>query len=143
MLGFVTGLVFGMLIGAGGLFLVFLFGIALAERDSRLTQGFPRNNFLLWLLPILFVSVLSYSLKLVDPAVVLLLLLAVITIARLGGYGKGLLATGLCAATLAVVILPDQGTFWVYQRNDQLVVVLFLVCASLGSLLAGHIRRFA
>jgi K+-sensing histidine kinase KdpD len=140
---FVSGFVVGLLAGVGGLFLLFLFGASVAEHETHCAQGFPRISYFIWLVPILGVAAVCFAFNLVDSAVVLLLLLAVLTVARFGGLARGLLATALCAVSLAIIFLPDAGTFWVHERNDQVVVGLFLGCATLGSLLVGNNRKLA
>jgi K+-sensing histidine kinase KdpD len=143
MTGFTPGFVLGLLVGVGGLFLIFLLGASFAEHESRHSEVSRRNKYFAWLVPIVGAAAVCYIFNLVDSAVVIMLLLAVLAVAKIGGFGKGLLATGLCAAALAIVFLPDAGTFWIHERNDKIVVTLFLVCATLASVLAGYTKKIA
>lgn len=143
MTGFTTGFVSGLLVGVGGLFLIFLLGASFADYESHQTEVSHGKRYFSWLVPIVGVASVCYIFSLVDSAVVILLLLAVLAVSRIGGFVKGLLATGLCGAALAIVFLPDPGTFWIHERNDKIVVALFLICATLASVLAGHTRKTA
>jgi K+-sensing histidine kinase KdpD len=143
MTGFTTGFVTGLLVGVGGLFLIFLLGASFADFESRQTHDSNGKSYFAWLVPIVGAASVCYIFNLVDSAVVILLLLAVLAVSRIGGFVKGLLATGLCGAALAIVFLPDPGTFWIHDRNDKIVVALFLMCATLASVLAGQTKRTA
>ena len=71
----------------------------------------------------------------------LLLLLAVLAIARLAGMAAGVAASGLAAGILSYFFLPPIGSLKVLYPGDRIVLTLFLLSAILGSRLIGNRQR--
>ena len=71
----------------------------------------------------------------------LVLLLPVIASAMLGGFGPGLLATGLAALSAAFFIFDPGGSFNVPDPGDRLRLSLFLAIGLVTSLLGGSVQR--
>ncbi len=71
----------------------------------------------------------------------LVLVLPVIASAMLGGFGPGLLATGMSAASAAFFVFRPGGSFLITDPGDRLRLSLFLAIGLITSLLGGSVQR--
>lgn len=80
----------------------------------------------------------AYIMKLGQASSLLLLLLAVLVIARHDGLIHGLLATAIAAISLSVWFFPPIGSLVIAKPDDRLALLFFLLTASLGSRFFGE-----
>jgi K+-sensing histidine kinase KdpD len=143
MAGFLMGLVTGIFVGATSLFLIIIFGTTISWKDYIRKSRVTPTMLAIFGVPVVGLSIWASRLGFADAAIVLFLLIAIIAIARTGGIELALIATAVCAVSLCIVILPPPGSFFVTEKNDQIVLACFLLTATFASLVSGKKRELA
>jgi K+-sensing histidine kinase KdpD len=130
--GFTAGLVAGCLLGVSGTFLLLTLGAAFSVDGARIFRLRSLPGTLLSTIALLCVAAFCYRFGIGKDASMLLLLLAVLAVARLEGLVNGLIATTIAALVLAW-IFPPAGSLVIKSSSDRLALALFLLIATLGS----------
>ena len=107
MSGFAAGVATGILVGVGGTFLILLVVGALTSKRSE-----GRSELTLFKLGCVTAAILAifsicHALKIGNGVLIVFLLVAVITTAKLGGVAYGLVASSLAAVGLSWILPPD------------------------------------
>jgi two-component system, OmpR family, sensor histidine kinase KdpD len=140
MAGFVAGLATGCLLGVGGTFLLILLATALSNKRPHLADELSPRGLVYPVLVLFAVAGISYLLGLDKAAVMPLLLLGVLAIAKLEGLAKGIGASAFAAGMLSFLFMPPIGSLKVTRPNDQLSLALFLLSAIFATRLAGKAK---
>ena len=135
--GFTAGLVAGCLLGVCGTFLLLSIGAAFSNERARVFQIQSVPGALLSAIVLLCIALFCHWMDIGKDASMLLLLLAILAIARFEGLLNGLIATAIAALALVVWFFPPLGSFLVKSSSDRLALALFLLLATLGSRLLG------
>lgn len=138
--GFLAGLAIGFLIGVAGFLILLILGTVILDKESKLLTMAWSLRVLLWAVSIAGVTILCLALKLDKAEVVLLLLMLVVAVARLEGFERGLVASGLCAVMLAAYLPPAQ-TLRIDAREDKALLALFIGGAVFCSLVGEKNRK--
>jgi len=135
---YLAGLMTGCLLGVSGTFLI-LFLVSLLPEKNRTARGISSRGFTF---AILIILGLAFVVSLhPDKAVsVLIFFLSVLAIAQIFGQATSLAASALAAVAL---ILPSVGGLRIEQPRDQLLLVLFLLGAMIGSRLIVKAKKLA
>ena len=137
MSGFAAGVATGILVGVGGTFLILLVVGALTSKRSE-----GRSELTLFKLgcvtgAILAIFSICHALKIGNGVLIIFLLVAVITTAKLGGVAYGLVASSLAAIGLSWILPPD-GSLKISNTSDRLTLAVFLLVTILVSRLVGR-----
>jgi K+-sensing histidine kinase KdpD len=138
---FLAGLVTGCLIGIAGTLLLILLAAGISKERPVNGRWFSVRGMLFVLLGTPGVAIASHSLGLRRSVAVLLLMVAVLIIAKLHGLVYGLAASAAAAVALCFLYLPSIGSLLVLRTNDQLLVALFLLSGILGSRIIGPLPK--
>jgi K+-sensing histidine kinase KdpD len=135
--GFAAGVATGILVGVGGTFLILLVVGALTSKRSE-----NRSELTLFKLgcvtgAILAIFSICHALKIANGVLIIFLLVAVITTAKLGGVAYGLVASSLAAVGLSWILPPD-GSLKISNTSDRLTLAVFLLVTILVSRLVGR-----
>jgi K+-sensing histidine kinase KdpD len=130
--GFTAGLVAGCLLGVSGTFLLLSIGAAFSVDGARLFRVRSLPGTLMSTIALLLITAFCNRFSIGKDASMLLLLLAVLGVARLEGLMNGLIATTIAALVLAWFFPPD-GSLFIKSSSDRLALALFLLIATLGS----------
>lgn len=141
MQGFLAGLLTGCLIGIAGTLLLLLLAAGISKEHPSNGRWFSVRGMLFVLLGTPGVAIASQSLGLRRSIAVLLLMVAVLIIAKLHGLVYGLAASAVAALALSVLYLPPIGSLLVVRANDQLLLALFLLSGILGSRIIGPLPK--
>jgi K+-sensing histidine kinase KdpD len=139
--GFLTGLLTGCLIGIAGTLLLLLLAAGISKEHPSDGRWFSARGMLLVLLGTPGVAIASHSLGLRRSIAVLLLMVAVLVIAKLHGLVYGLGASAAAALALCYFYLPPIGSLLVLRTNDRLLLALFLLSGILGSRIIGPLPK--
>jgi K+-sensing histidine kinase KdpD len=137
MVGFTAGLAIGSLLGVTFTFLLILLAAALSNKRPSLADELSPRGLAYPATALLAISGVSYFLKLDKAAVMLLLFLAVLAIAKLDGLAKGIGASAFAAGVLDLMFLPPIGSLKVAHPEDQFALALFFLSAIFASRLIG------
>ena len=138
---YVAGLVTGCLLGVSGTLLLLLLGLSLSGQFSTLFKTNSLRGHVVAAAVLIVVSGIAYFLKLDKESAMLLLLLAVLAIAKKGGLVHGLVASAMAAVILSIFFMPPVGSLFVKGPDDRLALALFLLIAALGSRLIEPHRK--
>jgi K+-sensing histidine kinase KdpD len=130
--GFTAGLVAGCLLGVSGTFLLLSIGAAFSVDGVRLFRVRSLPGTLMSTIALLLITAFCYRFNIGKDASMLLLLLAVLGVARLEGLMNGLIAATIAALVLAW-FFPPAGSLVIKSSSDRLALALFLLIATLGS----------
>ena len=130
--GFTAGLVAGCLLGVSGTFLLLSIGAAFSVDGVSLFRVRSLPGTLMSTIALLLITAFCYRFNIGKDASMLLLLLAVLGVARLEGLMNGLIATTIAALVLAW-FFPPAGSLVIKSSSDRLALALFLLIATLGS----------
>lgn len=139
--GFTAGLVAGCLIGVCGTFLLLSIGAAFSTDRARVFHLHSVPGAFLSAIVLLSVALFCHWFGIGKDASMLLLLLAILAIAKFEGLLNGLIATVIAAIALIVWFFPPLGSLMVKSSSDRLALALFLLLATLGSRLIGGRER--
>jgi K+-sensing histidine kinase KdpD len=138
---FVAGLVTGCLLGVSGTLLLLLLGLSLSGQFSTLFKTNSLRGHVYAAAVLITVSGIAYLLKLDKESAMLLLLLAVLAVAKQGGLVYGLAASAMAAVLLSFLFMPPVGSLFIKGPDDRLALALFLLIAAVGSRLIGQQRK--
>jgi K+-sensing histidine kinase KdpD len=138
---YVAGLVTGCLLGVGGTLLLLLLGLSFSGQFSTPFKTNSLRGHVYVVAVLIAVSGIAYLLKLDKESAMLLLLLAVLAIAKQGGLVHGLVASAMAAVILSFLFMPPVGSLFIKGSDDRLALALFLLIAALGSRLIGQHRK--
>ncbi len=138
---YVAGLVTGCMLGVSGTLLLLFLGLSLSGQFSTLSKTTSLRGHVYSAAVLIVVSGIAYLLKLYKESAMLLLLLAVLAVAKQGGLVHGLVASAMAAAILSFLFMPPVGSLFVKGPDDRLALALFLLIAALGSRLIGQHRN--
>ena len=138
---YVTGLVTGCLLGVGGTLLLLLLGLSFSGQFSTLFKTNSLRGHVYAAAVLIAVSGIAQLLRLDKESAMLLLLLAVLAVAKQGGLVLGLAASAMAAVMLSVLFMPPVGSLFIKGPDDRLALALFLLIAALGSRLIGQHRK--
>jgi len=130
---FLTGLVTGCLLGVSGTLLLLLLGFSFSGQLSNLAKTHSLRGHVYAAAVVITVSGIARLLKLDKESAMLVLLLAVLGVAKRGGLINGLAASAIAAATLSLLFMPPLGSLFIKAPDDRLALALFLLIAALGS----------
>jgi two-component system, sensor histidine kinase and response regulator len=71
----------------------------------------------------------------------ILFVLPVLLCALLGGFGPGLLSTGIAAAVVNYYVTEPTGSFRIARTSEELLWWIFIACGGLASILSGLLQR--
>jgi K+-sensing histidine kinase KdpD len=136
--GFVSGLTIGLFVGVSGTFLLIIGGVAFSAEGSYALSGLSYRSFAFVTAALATLAGMAHIMKFGKASSLLLLLLAVLAIARHGGLINGLVATAIAAICLTVWFFPPIGSLMITKPHDRLALSLFLLTATLGSRFFGE-----
>lgn len=135
---FIAGLVTGLLLGVSGTFLLFIAALAFTGESSSALSRQSYRSFVLITAALVILAGAAHILKLDKTSSLLLLLLAVLAIAKQSGLVNGLIASAIAAVSLSVLFFPPIGSLAIKGPGDRLALALFLLIATLGSRFIGE-----
>ena len=138
---YVAGLVTGCLLGVSGTFLLLFLVLSLSGQFSTLFKANSLRGIVYAAAVLIAVSGIAHLLRLDKDSAMLLLLLAVLAVAKQGGLVLGLAASAMAAVMLSVLFMPPVGSLFIKGPDDRLALALFLLIAALGSRLIGQHRK--
>jgi K+-sensing histidine kinase KdpD len=112
-------------------------------RKARLPMYFALVRAGLALVGILAIAGFCYALNLDKTEAILILVAAVLLIARLTGPLYGLAASVLALGIISFLFLPPVGSLRVSRSEDQLALLLFVLTTAVGSRLVGGGKRLS
>jgi len=136
--GFISGLTIGLFVGVSGTFLLIVGRLAFSSEGSSALSQLSRRSFVFITAALVILAATAHTMKVGKASSTLLLLLAVIAIARHGGLIQGLLATAIAAVSLSVWFFPPIGSLMIAKPHDRFTLSLFVLTASLGSRFFGE-----
>lgn len=140
---YLTGLVAGCLLGVSGTLLLLLLGMSLSSQIPGLANASLLRGYGYAAAVVIAVSGIARVLKLDKESAMLVLLLAVLAVAKQGGFVNGLAASAVAAVSLSVLFLPPVGNLFIKASEDRLALALFLLIAALGSRLIAEPRKLS
>jgi K+-sensing histidine kinase KdpD len=138
---YLAGLVTGCLLGVSGTLLLLLLGLSFSGQFSTLFKTNSPRGHVYAAAVLIAVSGIAYLLRLDKGSAMLILLLAVLAVAKQGGLAHGLVASAIAAVILTVLFMPPVGSLFIKGPDDRLALALFLLIAALGSRLIGQHRK--
>jgi K+-sensing histidine kinase KdpD len=138
---YLAGLVTGCLLGVSGTLLLLLLGLSFSGQFSTLFKTNSPRGHVYAAAVLTAVSGIAYLLRLDKGSAMLILLLAVLAVAKQGGLAHGLVASAIAAVILTVLFMPPVGSLFIKGPDDRLALALFLLIAALGSRLIGQHRK--
>jgi K+-sensing histidine kinase KdpD len=138
---YIAGLVTGCMLGVSGTLLLLFLGLSLSGQFSTLSKTNSPRGYVYSAAVLIAVSGIAYLLKLDKESAMLLLLLAVLAVAKQGGLVHGLVASAMASLMLSFLFMPPVGSLFVKGPDDRLALALFLLIAALGSRLIGQHRK--
>lgn len=112
-------------------------------RKARLPMHFALVRGGLALVGVAVIAALADGLHLDKTQAILLLVAAVLLIARLAGSLYGLGASAVALGIVSFLFLPPVGSLRVSHTEDQLALLLFVVTTAIGSRLVGRGKRLS
>jgi len=143
MFTYVAGLATGCLIGVCCTILLLLLSAALTDEYPHELRKISLLQLAATGTGIFAVAYSAYYMNFEKSAAALLLLLAVLGSAKIGGLVNGFISAALAAGMLCVLFLPPIGSLRIAEPSDRFVLSLFLITAALGSRLVGRTRELA
>jgi K+-sensing histidine kinase KdpD len=138
--GFISGLTIGLFVGVSGTFLLILGRVAFSTEGFSTLSRLSYRSVVFTTAMLVILAIAAHSMKLGKASSLLLLLLAVLAIARHGGLIYGLVATAVAAISLSVWFFPPIGSLMITKPHDRVALSLFLLTATLGSRFFGERR---
>ena len=136
---FIAGLTIGLIVGVSGTFVLIIGRVAISGEGFSATSRPPYRSFIFIMAGLVSLAWSGHILKIGKASSILLLLLAVLAIARYGGLVYGLSASAIAAISLTLLSFPPIGSLMIAKPHDRFALTLFLLVATLGSRFFGRV----
>jgi K+-sensing histidine kinase KdpD len=137
-MGFISGLTIGLVVGVSGTLMLILGSAAFYGEGSSAMGRLSIRSFGLITAALVSLAWTGHMTKIGKASSLLLLLLAVLAIARYAGLVYGFVASAIAAISLAVCSFPPIGSLTIAKPHDRVALTLFLLVATLGSRFFGE-----